>query len=66
MTGRGGSYTLTPFALGRGFGIYPPDPIVTGASLQRPQSRPADAPAPSPPPTTPSVDTPLAPPPNRP
>jgi general secretion pathway protein D len=66
QTGRGASYTLTPFALGRGFGIGAPDPNVTGASLQRPLSVAPAPPAPNGPPPTPNVDAPLAPPPNRP
>jgi general secretion pathway protein D len=66
QTGRGASYTLTPFALGRGFGIGAPDPNITGASLQRPATSAPTTPAPNGPPSTPSVDAPLAPPPNRP
>jgi general secretion pathway protein D len=66
QTGRGASYTLTPFALGRGFGIGAPDPNITGASLQRPQSIASAPAAPNAPPPTPSVDPPLAPPPSRP
>jgi general secretion pathway protein D len=63
-TGRGASYTLTPFALGKDFGIGGPDPIITGASLRRPDLKPVpETPDPAP---TPAADAPPAAAPSRP
>ncbi len=40
--GRGGSYTLTPFAGGASLGLNPPNPRVSGAGLRRPDAKPED------------------------
>ncbi len=65
-TGRGASYTLTPFALGRGFGIGAPDPNVTGASLQRPAAATPASAAQRPAADAPAWSTRRSPPPPRP